>query len=465
MINNHRILIVYEFLLLIILLFQGSSQLDDNIKIIVLPFKTLQSPHSDISSNINISTTLIPNPIYTILNITTQSLIAIFDSGQYNFYMTSENCPENANYYIRKSSSFMNISHGLASERMILYRDYDLKTQQYGLFTKMKIKEYNDKKQCAVFGLQMNSKIYVYEITNSFVKTFQLNGNINSCQWTFKYTTDNEGLLILGDSPIAYDPMFKDKKYIEYHTKAVGQSDLVDFGIDFDEVIINNNTIGIKHVQFCHDLGVILVNKNVYEDMEKIFFGKYLADDICEKKWVFDKYGYIQCNSEKFKESDMNSFPTIYFKKVDMEYIFELNSKDLFSKQLDGKIYFLIIFDLNFSTTKIGKPFLKKYSLTVDNDKNTISLFLIDPDNKNLDTNENNNRNIVYIIILCIIVFILIGVSSFFAYKLYLKRKKNKKRANELDEDYEYLSKNNNNNYKNAEFKEGEDNTIGNLGI
>ena len=106
----------------------------------------------------------------------------------------------------------MKLSDSFASERMSLYRDYELKTQSYGLFTKMKIAEYNNKVQCAIFGLQMNSKVYEYNSKNNFIKTFKLNENINSTQWTFKYTKDDEGLLILGESPINYDPDFKNKK-------------------------------------------------------------------------------------------------------------------------------------------------------------------------------------------------------------------------------------------------------------
>ena len=154
----------------------------------------------------------------------------------------------------------------------------------------------------------------------------------------------------------------------------------------------------------------------------------------------------------------MKSFPTIYFKKVEMDYIFELNYQDLFSKQPDGKIYFLIIFDTNNPSIRIGKPFLKKYSLTVDNKEQTISLFLLD------DKKEDNGLGTTfYIIILSIVVVILLVVASFFGYKLYLKKNKTKKRANELDEDYEYLSKDND--YKKADYKDTDENAVGNLGI
>ena len=445
---SYSILRIFFNIILLNLFFLANS----DMKIIVLPFKTLKPRIQDASS-------VIENPIYTNINITSQNLLSIFSSNEYDYYMTSENCPSESNYYIYKSETFMKLSDSFASERMSLYRDYELKTQSYGLFTKMKIAEYNNKVQCAIFGLQMNSKVYEYNSKNNFIKTFKLNGNINSTQWTFKYTKDDEGLLILGESPINYDPDFKNKKYTLYQTKAVGNSDFVDFGLDFDDISINNNSIAITHVQFCHEYNAILVNKNIFEQMDEIFFKKYLESNICTKGWVYDKYGYIECDSDKFKDDDIKKFPTIFLKKVDMGYIFELNYEDLFSKNINGKIYFLIVFDLHFSTTKIGKPFLKKYPFTVDNDKNTISLYVLDDGN-----NNTNKKNIVLIAILICAVVILLGVAGFLLYKLYWKKNKNKKRANELDEDYEYLSKENSEKNNKEKENSNEDNA-GVLGI
>ena len=108
------------------------------MKIIVLPFKTLKSKTQD-------PTSVILNPIYTNINMTSQYLLSIFSSSEYEYYMTSENCPAEANYYIYKSKTFTKLSDSYASERMSLYRDYELKTQSYGLFTKMKINDYNNK--------------------------------------------------------------------------------------------------------------------------------------------------------------------------------------------------------------------------------------------------------------------------------------------------------------------------------
>lgn len=425
----------YFLPILILILANIIQTKDEKMKIIVLPFKTLAPKNVDSGSPINI-TSLVENRIFTEINMTSQTLIAFFNSEEYAFIMTSENCPEFSNYYIKNSPSFTNLSQGYASERMILYRDYDLKTKEYGYYSKMEVKEYNDKKQCAILGLKMNLPVYEYDRIQNFVKTFYVNENINSYQWTVKYTKDNEGLVIIGDSPLNYDPMFKNKKYEEHQTQAIGESTTVDFGIDFNEITFGSKDFEIKHAHFNHDLGVLLVNKIIYEKIKNSFFVNYLGDKkICFEGWVYEKYGYIYCDSNKFTDSDIKSLPKLIFKQTNMNYIFELNYEDLFSKQKDGRIYFLIVFDLNYKTFKIGKPFLKKYSLTVDNKKNLITYFRIKEENE-----DNGYSRIVWIVILSVFVVILAGTTGFFAYKFI--KKKNKKRANELDEDFEYKAKN-----------------------
>ena len=445
----------YFLPILILILANIIQTKDEKMKIIVLPFKTLAPKNVDSGSPINI-TSLVENRIFTEINMTSQTLIAFFNSEEYAFIMTSENCPEFSNYYIKNSPSFTNLSERYASERMILYRDYDLKTKEYGYYSKMEVKEYNDKKQCAILGLKMNLPVYEYDRIQNFVKTFYVNENINSYQWTVKYTKDNEGLVIIGDSPLNYDPMFKNKKYEEHQTQAIGESTTVDFGIDFNDITFGSKDFEIKHAHFNHDLGVLLVNKIIYEKIKNSFFVNYLGDKkICFEGWVYEKYGYIYCDSNKFTDSDIKSLPKLIFKQTNMNYIFELNYEDLFSKQKDGRIYFLIVFDLNYKTFKIGKPFLKKYSLTVDNKKNLITYFRIKEENE-----DNGYSRIVWIVILSVFVVILAGTTGFFAYKFI--KKKNKKRANELDEDYEYLGKENSG--KNSENKNGE-NSINGLGV
>ena len=130
----------------------------------------------------------------------------------------------------------------------------------------MKFEEYNSKKQCAVFGLKMKPRYYDYQTSSNFIETYKSNGNINSTKWTMKYINNDEGLLIMGDSPINYDPVFINNKYKEYQTNAITYSESVFFGINFDNVFTDKNNIeGSTSVLFYHELNALLVTKNFFE--------------------------------------------------------------------------------------------------------------------------------------------------------------------------------------------------------
>lgn len=421
-----------KYLMIILILFHFSSgQYLTNI--IVLPFKTYREPYNKLKP-LNISS-IVNNHIYTEIEISNQTLVASFNSDEYGFYMTDQNCIEKSNYKIQNSKTFSPLTNfndtkeGFASERMLLYRDIDLKIKNYAYYTKMRITSYNEERQCAIFGLKMKSD--VYEFIQSFIKTFKENTNIKYYKWTLKYTSNDEGLLVLGDNPVEYDPKFKKKNYTEHKTNAIIYKTYPNFGLKFDEVIFNNSKLNAnKEVQCYHELGVILVDQTYYDKIYDIFFEKY--NKICEKLWVFGKYGYIRCDGNTFKDKDIKSFPTLLFKHIGMDYVFELNYEDLFSKEEDGGIYFLIVLDLTHDGIKFGKPFLKKYPFTIDTDLNTISLFIVNEKKK-------NSKTLIITLIIVSLLFVIVSIFLAIYGNKYIKQIKNtKKRANELDEDYEY---------------------------
>ena len=137
-----------------------------------------------------------------------------------------------------------------------------------------------------------------------------------------------------------------------------------------------------------------------------------------------------------------------------MNYIFELNYKDLFTKKEDGWVYFLVVFDLTHDGIKFGKPFLKKYTFTVDNDKNTISFYELEKEVK------KSNLLVISLFIILIIFIIIISLLLIYGYKLLNKKTKVKKRANELEDNYEYMSQEKNENNKKIELP-----LVNNLGI
>lgn len=427
---------MFEIILIFLLSIKISSE-QEITNIIVLPFKTYKEENS---KPFNISS-FVKNHIYTEINISDQTLVASFNSKAYSFYMTNENCIQDSNYIIQNSKSFTNITDfsseksGFASERMYLSRDIDLKIKQFGLYTKMFVKSYNNQRQCAVFGLRIKTEPYQYD-NPSFIDTFKTNGNIKGYQWTLKYNSNDEGLLVLGDTPLEYDPYYKNKKYFENKANAVISGD--NFGLKFNSITFNNKNLGSSiNVMFFYECNVILVNNKFFYNISDNFFKPYLDNYKCEIKAEPLQYIYIQCHGNNFTDNDIKSFPALYFKSVDLNYTFELNHEDLFSKEKDGEIIFKIVFDLNYNYIKFGKPFLKKYPFTIDNNKYTISFYVE-------EKSEEQKRNYTAVIILSIVSFCLLALVIYFGYKLLIKKGKAKKRANELDEDYDYISKQDN---------------------
>ena len=307
-----------------------------------------------------------------------------------------------------------------------------------------------------------------YEYIQSFLKTFKLNENIKGYQWTLKYNNDNEGILVMGDYPENYDDNYKNCSISG--TKALNWGSLlIDFGLSFDEVILGKSKlVNPLRVLFLHELNAILVNFNLYDKIINESLINYVNSGICEKKWIFQQYGYVRCDASKFTQKEQKSFPSIYFKNKDLNYTFELNYNDLFTKEQDGYIYFLIFYDYNYDGVKIGKPFLKKYSFTVDNEKKMIFFYTKKLKEGGAEDNPDSSgsNKFIIILVLSLVAAILLGVSLVFGFKLYMKKKKEKKRANELDEDFEYnAKKDSNENSENKEKNENENLEDNRLGI
>ena len=264
----------FSFLILI----KISIELVNITNIIVLPFKTYKEPYNES----NPLSSIINNHIYTEISIGDQILVASFSTEDYGFYMTNENCIDKSNYLIQNSKSFRNISKfeenksGYASEILSLYRDINLKIKQNGFFERMFISSYNNKKQCAIFGLKIKEQAYEYENKLNFIKTNKNNENIKNYRWTLIYNSDDEGLLVVGDSPTEYDSSFKNKKYQEYITNGILKSSISSFGIELDEIKINDKPFNFrKNVYFYHEINAILVDFDFYNNISIIFFEKY----------------------------------------------------------------------------------------------------------------------------------------------------------------------------------------------
>jgi hypothetical protein len=200
------------------------------------------------------------------------------------------------------------------------------------------------------------------------------------------------------------------------------------------EFLFDSNVQGVIN----HNYKVIVGSEKYKEFIEDKFFNHF-DNNICFKKLLNDKFYYYVCNSNLLTMEDIKKkFPIIYMKQIDLNYVFELNSEDLFIQRAD-KIYFLVVFNSNNPTKSflLGSTFLKKYFLYFDNNKNQIAFY---------QESIKNKKEVVIVhwynsagaMIFLSILFIIIGVACFFfGRKIYIRRKI---RVNELEDQFDYYT-------------------------
>ena len=301
----------------------------------------------------------------------------------------------------------------------------------------------NDKIFCGEIGIQLNQET---KVCSKFIKYLKDKDIIDSYTITLNYLDKSGGYIYIGGYPHDYFPdKFKESQLIS--TYIIPKSSFSQLRILMDNIYIKineTNKINIysNEIYFHLESGIIECPTEYFNKIKNIFFNKYLTDNICTIKSMtrnLDSYNMIVCeNNITF---DLKSFPSLHFYHFDLNYNFSLSYKDLFEKKND-KFYFQIIYStFSGSYWKLGKPFLKKYQITLNLDAKTINFYNNNQkDEKNISTESNYNKNFIFLII-CSFLFISLFIVSY----LLLKKIKaeRQKRANELkDDEYQYNSQN-----------------------
>ena len=311
-----------------------------------------------------------------------------------------------------------------------------------------------------------------YGTRYSLYKNLYENNFISSNSWFLYYFEKNpndidqdqdDGVIVFGEEP---NNFFKKKDLFNssniFYTPGINRNyDYANYwSIIFNEVkmkskdgkiesVLDNNVQGVIN----HNYRVIVGSEKYEEFIDNKFFMYYFSNNICSKKLLNNKFSYYVCNSNLITMEDLKKkFPIIYMKQIDLNYVFELTSDDLFIQRAD-KIYFLVVFNKNNPTKSflLGSAFLKKYFFYFDNNKEQIAFY---------QENIKNQKEVVVVhwynsagtIIFLIILFIVIGVAGFyFGRKIYIRRKL---RANELDDQFDYYgNKNEEKNENNLEVE------------
>ena len=424
---------------------------------IVLPFKTIENNDTNTPFYFN-------NPIYSdmLIGNSEQILDVFFTSNVHSYYLDEDSC-KGYNFYNNSISPNISTKDYFyleedekaiqINETLYLYKDLEMKQkiriENFPIF--VKISQINSEKLCLLIGLLFRVKGSL-KIISFFeeLKKFEL---IDSYSWTIKYTSENNGLLIIGEEPHIYDPSNYNKNLMRTMNPAILEN-AYSWTINFQKIYSAKNLISENN--FCiisHGNNYIMGNKAYNKSIVDEFFGKYLKSEICHyhQDQLFQNYYY--CDKVKFSQEDIRSFPSLSFINVDLGEKFVFEGEELFYEN-NGKYYFKIYFnDFSQGSWLIGKLFLKKYQFIFNHDKKVISYYKTSDDNyddfeggnkddkptsQENDKNSNNNNNyLIYFIILISFFFIVVIILLIKFYFINLCSSKHRKKlVNELlDED------------------------------
>lgn len=356
-----------------------------------------------------------------------------------------------------------------------------------------------------IIGLEQN--VYYSKENTNFINSLKQLNVLYSDSFTFLfnnkennanefYNNDNKGYILFGEQVSDKD----NYNFINVRSESIKFKNY--WNLQFKKVFCNYKTyvreelfsssikeFSINTAQIIANLPYIYAEKEYKSFINNFFFMDLVTKNICEYKNISinEDYGTYVCDRESslFKEYFNKKFPDIEFFHLGFNTTFILSKNDLFTfnknDKKDKKIYFLIIFS-NLKPKyyhpeasmfeekqrwKLGIPFLKKYQLYFNMEKNTIGYKKekeLTPLNKNgneekekeksekLEKDEKNVKEIVeiieeskikipnyikfFLIILGICFIFLMGMVS---HKKLIKIPR-KLKANELEDNFEYQS-------------------------
>ena len=305
-------------------------------------------------------------------------------------------------------------------------------------------------KQSISFGYDLN---FVGQI-----KHYKKNDKsiIKDYDFTFKFTNDNQGYLIIGEKPHEFDKNnFKEEQFLTQGSK--NRQYTSDWFLEFDNIYYtgismkdntkyNDTFYCDSSVKFDLNLGLIEGTNN-YETHIKIdFFSSLIDKDICFSEVIENKYRFYYCDKKLGFSYIEKYFPVLKFCMKQFGLCFDFDYKDLF-KEKDDKIYFLVYFNIKDSFSErftIGQILIKKYLLTFNYDTKLIGFY---DKSKNIEkksgeeNNDNGNSSVWKTVVILVVSFIVfIAVGFLLGKKIYETSRK--KKANELIDDYDYDAKN-----------------------
>ena len=494
MVKNYifiNIITLFQLFLLILIF-------EKNNCAIYLPFKLIES---EIKDNFNNPSLIMKNWNNTIISsellIGTPSLKinVFFLSNIYELNLFENMCDIPSSFYNKELSSTYNyiknikylynkvLNCSIINESIVLYTDENQKNKIILkgfniIYSDNKKQDYKSNQKeyeylpntCLNIGFRPSQSIsFGYDLNFvGQIKHYKIEGKsiIKNYDFTFKYSNNNQGFLVIGEKPHEFDRNnFREEQFFTIGSK--NNKFTSDWFLEIDKIYYtgisindgkeyNRDFYSDLSVKFDLNLGLILGNKNYEINIKKDFFDSLIDKHICFSEEIDNEYRIYYCDKKNGINYIEKYFPVLKFCMKQLGFCFDFNYKDLF-KEKDDKIYFLVYFNLKdyliSSRFTLGQILIKKYSLTFNYDTKLIGFYdtskKVEASNdKEINGGNNNASKKTGTVIMLIISFVVfIGVGFLLGKKIYERTRK--KKANELIDDYEYETNDINSNSKN----------------
>ena len=441
---------------------------NSNPKIAVFPFKTFQYPHKfsneqfsskeymdiihssmiylEIEAGKDIKNDKLTEEISSNLLNNKQYLSLFIDFDNYDFYIDDNYFYDENKNKICHYSTLLSTSYEIDNENSNNMKDAEISADYISFsndkninsninanYQKMKISfrhAYKNKTNlsfaCGNVGLLIPSNKFYMGTKTNFIS--QIHDNFNNIDFSFSIEYNlkesleemNEGILIIGEESIEKNKNTKELIPI-YVKKSPYGGGKIEWEFDLNQISIGNKIIENE------DLGEdfnILIKSSIdgiqipyffYQEINSIFFNKYYSKKICQYELVNNLYIIISCDSEKFNNDDINSFPEINFLKYKIGFNFTFSGKELFVKKGNKYFFKMVTYSQrHLKSFHFGRLFLKKYKVIFNSDSKLMYFFEA---NKNInimkDDIKNDKRKITFITLSYVfigILFLVVGI-------------------------------------------------------
>ena len=415
--------------------------------IIVFPFKITENKEKNFSMRNDLHSS-----VY--LGESKQLTDLFFNSEDHLYFIDDENC-KGSNFFTKNFSEYEqspytieledNVKAVQIKETIYLYEDLKLekikKIENFPFL--MKLSTIKENQGCFLFGTLYRTNKEIRQI--NFIEEIKKLKLINGYAWTFKYTSDNEGLFIIGDEPHIYDPNnYNGSNFLN----TLPQINPHSYGwiINLDKVYSGGELLPNPiNCRFSFSNNFILADATYNKTIYKQFFNKYIEKEICYFKYSTFGQCYYYCDKNKFKKEDINNFPQLTMTNIKLETNFTFTGKELFYEGND--YYYFKLHFMSFSNIGwiIGQLFIRKYQFVFNYDKKTIGYYndkRIKPDeHKDDDIIVPKKSDKIYFYIFIPLSVVVLGAIIFVLTKFYFCKiccnNERKKKLNELDDENE----------------------------